>query len=279
MGRDHPIATRLSAAAMLLFVFHFAVSQDQAFVSIPSGRYTVGKKGHPNNPLRTINIDSFQICTTEITNAQFEKFINATGYLTDAERKQDALVFEPGLKDFDWINDSTAYWRFPNGISRGGISGRMNHPVTCISFSDAEAYCKWAGFRLPTLEEWEVASRAGSQHDLFFGPDRSLLHRYANIWWGRDHLEPDSTDGFLYTSPVASFAPNPWGLYDVYGNVFEFCTGQLKSDRNASVVHSRGGSWWCSAYSCNYFNSYDIGRLNRHASFSNQGFRVVKAVR
>ena len=277
MGRDHSIASRLSAATILLFVFHFAVSQDPAWVTIPSGRYTVGKKGHANNPLRTINVDSFQISTTEITNAQFAKFISATGYRTDAERIQDALVFEPGLKDFDWINDSTAYWRFPNGISKGGIDSKMNHPVTCISFSDAEAYCKWAGFRLPTLEEWEVASRAGSQHDLFFGQDRSLLHRYANIWWGKDHLDPDSTDGFLYTSPVASFAPNPWGLYDVYGNVFEFCTGHLKSDRNDSVVHSRGGSWWCSTYSCNYFNSYDIGRLNRHASFSNQGFRVVKA--
>lgn len=277
MGRNYPIASRLLAAAIFTFVCHVAFSQNPAFVTIPAGRYTVGKKGHPTNPLRTIQVDSFQISTTEITNAQFGKFISATGYRTDAERRRDALVFEPGLKDFDWINDSTAYWRFPNGVSRGGVDGKMNHPVTGISFSDAEAFCKWAGFRLPTLDEWEIAGRAGNGHDFFFGTDRSQLRRYANIWWGKDHLEADTTDGYLYTSPVASFDPNPWGLYDVYGNVFEYCTGRLPADRNESVVHSRGGSWWCSPYSCNYFNSYDIGRLNRHASFSNQGFRVVKS--
>ena len=80
----------------------------------------------------------------------------------------------------------------------------------------------------------------------------------------------------MYTSPVASFASNPWGLYDMYGNVFEFCSGKLKPGESNTIAHARGGSWWCSKNACNFFNSYDIGRVSIHASFSNQGFRVVK---
>ncbi len=250
-------------------------AQLHKFVLVPASTYTIGKKGHPVNPLRTVTIDSFRIATTETTNAQFAAFIAATGYRTDAERMHNAMVFEPGLDEFEWLEDSTAYWRFPNGITRGGIDNKMDHPVTCISYSDIMAYCRWAKLRLPTLEEWEVACRAGSSTDFFFGNDDKKISEYANIWRGHDHRVADSTDGYMYTAPVASFASNAWGLYDMYGNVFEFCTGKLQPDESASVAHARGGSWWCSSYACHYFNSYDIGRVNIHASFSNQGFRTV----
>ncbi len=246
------------------------------FVQVPAGRYQVGKLHQQLNPLRFVIIHSFSIDRTEITNGQFEKFILATAYKTDAEKHHNALVFEPGLKEFRWLTDSTAYWRFPNGISRGGIENKMNHPVTCISYSDALAYCAWAKQRLPSLEEWEIACRAGTSTDYFFGKDASSISTYANIWLGRDHLVADSTDGYMYTSPVASFKPNAWGLYDMYGNVFEFCSGKIKPSESQSIAHARGGSWWCSKNSCGFFNSYDIGRVNKHASFSNQGFRVVK---
>jgi sulfatase modifying factor 1 len=246
------------------------------FVRIPKGTYTVGKKGHFVNPLRKASIGSFSIAKTEVTNRQFAEFIQATSYVTDAERHHNALVFEPGLKEFEWLEDSTASWRFPNGIQRGGIEDKMDHPVTCISYSDIEAYCKWAGVRLPTLDEWEVACRAGSEEDYYFGKDRKIIIRCGNIWHGRDHLTSDSLDGYMYTSPVGSFEPNPWGLYDMYGNVFEFCTGKLDPSEKNTIVHARGGSWWCSKNACNFYNSYDIGRVNIHASFSNQGFRVVK---
>jgi len=188
----------------------------------------------------------------------------------------NAMVFQPGLKEFEWMEDSTAYWRYPNGISRGGIGKKMDHPVTCISYSDILAYCKWAGVRLPSLQEWEIACRAGSDSDYFFGNNRNKIKQYANIWHGRNHLTPDSSDGYMYTSPVASFLPNARGLFDMYGNVFEFCTGKLKESQSNTVVHARGGSWWCSKNACSFFNSYDIGRVNIHASFSNQGFRVVR---
>ena len=123
---------------------------------------------------------------------------------------------------------------------------------------------------------WEVASRAGVETDYFFGSTPDQIGRYANIWHGRDHLKADYSDGYMYTSPVGKFLPNPWGLYDIYGNVFQFCTGHVASDRSTHVAHARGGSWWCSAHACCFFNSVDIGTVNVWASFSNQGFRVVR---
>jgi formylglycine-generating enzyme required for sulfatase activity len=220
-------------------------------------------------------VNSFSIAATETTNSQFLQFVVATGYLTDAEKFKDALVFAPGLEEFRWLEDSTACWRYPNGKSRGGITDKMNHPVTTISYTDIQAYCQWAEVRLPSFEEWEIASRAGAATTYCWGDDADSITRYANIWHGRDHLTADSTDGFMYTAPVASFQPNAWGLYDMYGNVFEFCEGRLSSDGDKKLAHARGGSWWCSSNSCSFFNSVDIGRVHPNASFSNQGFRVV----
>jgi sulfatase modifying factor 1 len=272
---DSPNRIILGLAFLLAGMPTHAQVRD-SFVLVPKGVYTVGKAHFTQNPLRKVKVDSFYIAIYETTNRQFAAFIAATGYRTDAERRHDALVFEPGLPEFRWIEDSTACWRYPNGITRGDISNRMDHPVTCISYSDILVYCRWAKVRLPTLEEWEIACRAGTSTDYFFGDDDSTIGRYANIWHGKDHLSADSSDGYMYTAPVGSFAPNPWGLYDMYGNVFEFCSGKLDPHESSTLAHARGGSWWCSAASCHYFNSYDIGRVNIHASFSNQGFRVVR---
>lgn len=246
------------------------------FVLVKNGQYTVGKRHFQLNPLRQVKVDSFYIAVYETTNRQFAAFVEATGYQTDAEKRHDALVFAPGLEEFRWLEDSTAYWKYPNGVSRGGIDKKMAHPVTCISYSDILVYCRWAKVRLPTLNEWEIACRAGTTTDYFFGAVDSAIDRYANIWHLHDHLSADSSDGYMYTSPVGSFAPNPWGLYDMYGNVFEFCSGKLDPAESRTLAHARGGSWWCSAASCHFFNSYDIGSVNIHASFSNQGFRVVR---
>lgn len=263
--------------SLSLFVQQSVAQSDTGFVHIPKGEYWLGGRVHQLNPLRKVSTVGFDLAATELTNRLFEKFILATHYKTDAERFKNAMVFEPGLAEFKWLSDSTAYWRFPNGISRGGIENKMNHPVTCISYTDAEAYCKWAKVRLPSLDEWEIASRAGAKTTYFWGDNMEQIAEYANIWHGRDHLSPDLSDGYMYTAPVASFKPNAFGLYDMYGNVFEFCEGTLKTDpKNRRVVHARGGSWWCSNYACGFFNSLDIGRVSPHASFSNQGFRVLK---
>lgn len=258
-------------------MFWLAITQISSdFIDVPSGTYTIGKTGRLTNYRRLVTLSAFKIAAFETTNEEFAAFVRATKYVTDAERLRNAMVFEPGLKEFRWIQDQTAYWRFPNGKTRGDLKGKEKHPVTCISYRDAIAYCKWAGVRLPTLNEWEVACRAGSKTDWFFGSDVAEIGKYANIWHGRDHLKSDLSDGFMTTSPVGSFKPNPFGLYDIYGNVFELCSGKAVGDKSPDVVHARGGSWWCSRYACSFFTSVDIGSVNIRASFSNQGFRVAK---
>ena len=249
----------------------------EGFATVSAGTYRLGKAGYVENPPRQKRLAAFEIARTETTNDQFAAFVRATGYVTDAERRHNAMVFAPPLAEFHWIHDPTATWRFPNGRRRGGIENKGDHPVTTISFADALAYCRWAGVRLPTLDEWEAASRAGTTTDYFFGDDRREIGRYANVWHGPDHRKADRSDGYVTTSPVARFAPNPLGLYDVYGNVFEFCAGRLLGDRSERQVHSRGGSWWCSKNACCFYNSADVGSVDRHASFSNQGFRVARS--
>jgi formylglycine-generating enzyme len=246
------------------------------FVAIPAGTYLLGQKNHQLNPRHKARLKSFYISKYEVTNTEFAAFVKATGYITIAEIAKNALVFEPPLKEFEWKEDSTANWKFPNGIRNGGIDQKMDHPVTCICFTDILAYCKWAGVRLPTLDEWEAASRCGSRKKYFFGDDVNLIKKYANIWYGKDHLLKDTGDQYMYTSPVGSFAPNKSGLYDVYGNVFEYCSDKVNAlKNNTELAMARGGSWWCSSQACGFFNSIDIGKNNKMASFSNQGFRVV----
>lgn len=261
-----------------LFVLYSMQSMAQAndYVQIQAGSYQLGDTASLANPKRTVYIESFWISKFELTNAEFEKFVQATSYKTLAERYHNAMVFEPGLAEFRWLQDSTAYWRFPNGVSRGGIEAKMDHPVTCISYKDVLAYCTWADCRLPSFDEWEVAARAGSEGYYFEGFSKENMSEYANVWHGRDHLKADYSDGYLYTSPVGKFKPNPWGLFDIFGNVFEFCTGKLQGDGNRYVAHARGGSWWCSKNSCSAFNNVYIGSVSPNASFSNLGFRVVK---
>ncbi|MEO0473565.1 MAG: SUMF1/EgtB/PvdO family nonheme iron enzyme [Bacteroidota bacterium] len=242
---------------------------------IPSGTYGLGKEGHPNNLRRQKSIDGFAISQYEVTNQQFAAFVKASGYVTLAEKRKDAMVYREGLKEFEWFEDSTANWRFPNGVSWGGIEEKMDHPVTCISFTDAQAYCEWAGVRLPSVDEWEIASRGNLDSDIYMLSARSI-HQHANIWKGESHARIDPNENFITTSPVGTFLSNAYLLHDVYGNVFEFCADlppHLQQEKN--IVASRGGSWWCSEASCHFFNSVDIGHVHKEASFSNQGFRVV----
>jgi len=247
------------------------------FVEIPGGIYQVGEKGHSFNPLRKVEVRPFQISRYEISNEQFKLFVKNTGYITLAEKNKNAFVFRLGLDEFEWIQDSTANWRFPNGISNGGIDEKMNHPVTCISYVDALAYCEWANVRLPTIEEWEVASRGNASFNYhYFGDSLNLIYKHANIWHGKTHLMKYDSEDYVTTSPVGSFQPNPFGLYDIYGNVFEFCSNIPEAfNKLNTVAATRGGSWWCSMYACGFFNSIDIGRVQKEASFSNNGFRVV----
>ncbi len=272
----------------------FTLSVDEVvLVEVKAGTYTVGEIGHPRNPLRTIGLDAFEIGRSEVTNAQFAKFVEATGYLTDAERSGFGMTFQEGMDDWKWDSTPGATWRFPFGPSRAGIEGKQSHPVTQISFRDAEAYCRWAGFRLPSVEEWEVAARADtpSEPEAFqrpssatpmwpwgevYSPQGRLM---ANTWQGSSHRNNTMEDGHLYTAPVGQFPPNAWGLHDVIGNVFEYCTDERARDRNGDLwAAGRGGSWWCSNGTCDYFNLIDIGQMHPRATLANQGFRVARSL-
>lgn len=245
------------------------------FETIPGGSYTLGEKDHSINPSRKVTLKPFRISKYEVTNAQFQEFVKSTGYITLAEKNKDAMVFRVGLDEFEWIPDTTANWRFPNGKSQGGIEQKMNHPVTCIAYPDAKAYCNWAKVRLPSIEEWEVAS--GFFKSDFIDDDPERIYLYANIWHGKNHRDVASDETFITTSPVGYFLPYKHHVYDMFGNVFEFCDNTPVAFKDfKNVAATRGGSWWCSPNACGFFNSTDIGRIQKDASFSNVGFRVVE---
>ena len=217
-----------SAALWILLLFQ----PPAQFVRVPAGVYTVGQPNSLQNPRRQVKTTGFDISATELTNAAFAEFVAATGYVTDAERFKNALVFEPGLAEFRWLEDSTASWRHPNGVSRGNC--QPNHPVTTISYHDAEAYCQWANVRLPTLDEWEIASRAGAATLYHWGNGENQLRTYANIWHGRFPERDRGDDGFAGTSPVTAFPANGFGLYDMGGNVWQWCADWYRPDVYAS---------------------------------------------
>jgi formylglycine-generating enzyme len=249
-------------------------------VAVPAGTYRVGAEGHEWNPLRRVTVAAFEIAATETTNAQFARFVEATGFVTDAERAGFGMVFEEGMIDWQWRRTPGACWRRPFGDERFAAATHPDNPVTQISAADAAAYCAWAGTRLPTVEEWEIAARAGAETRYPWGDELAPGGKaMANIWTGTSHLRSDDLDGFTYLAPVASFPPNRWGLFDVCGNVFEYCAGGVESKNPADATHlttARGGSWWCSANTCSAYNLVDIGQMDRNGSFANQGFRVAK---
>ncbi len=248
----------------------------EEYIQVPEGDYVLGQEGHPLNPRRTVHLEAFRLCSHEVTNAEFLEFVEATGYVTTAEELGNAMNFRVGLGEYEWFEDSTANWRHPFGTKAAGIEGKENHPVTCISILDALAYCQWKKVRLPSLDEWEAACRSGDTSRYFWGTDPGLVETYGNIWINPDHRDTPVHDPHLFTCAVKQYAPNPWGFYDMYGNVFEFCSGLPPYlEGQAQLAAARGGSWWCSKNSCNYFNSADIGRVNRYASFPNHGFRTV----
>lgn len=254
--------------------------QDVRFVMIQAGRYLVGAPGHACNPRREVELDCFEISATEVTNRQFAGFIESTGYLTDAETNGFGMTFREGMDDWHWDSTPGATWRLPFGPDGPGTEDKPNHPVTQISIRDARAYCRWAGVRLPTVAEWEVAARGPYPVNRRYpwGDELAPKGEYlANTWQGESHHQNSLEDGHLYTAPVASYPPNDWGLYDVIGNVFEYVEDPTALDEKGNpLAAGRGGSWWCSEKTCSYYNLYDVGRQNVRATLANQGFRVVR---
>jgi sulfatase modifying factor 1 len=232
---------------------------------IPSGEFTMGSddsKSLPNErPAHRVHVDGFWMDEDDVTNSDFRRFVSATGYVTTAEKPVDweelkkqvppgtrkpademlkpgSLVFTPtnqpvDLRDLSqwWTWTRGADWRHPTGPG-SNIDGKDDHPVVQISWDDAVAYAKWAGKRLPTEAEWEYAARGGHEGTRYYwGNDFRPGGKWmCNTYTGQFPVKDTAEDGYAGTSPVKSFPPNDYGLYDVAGNVWQWCSDWYRAD-------------------------------------------------
>jgi sulfatase modifying factor 1 len=214
---------------------------------VPGGEFTMGSESfYPEErPLRRVAVDGFWMDDHPVTAAEFRHFVRETAYVTVAERPLDpelypdvdrellvpgSLVFRStngpvDLSDFRnwWEYVPGAYWKRP-GARGTTINGRDRHPVVHVAYEDAEAYAAWAGKELPTEAEWELAARGGLEGAIFSWGDEHVPggKAMANTWQGEFPWQNLKLDGFTGTSPVGSFPPNGYGLFDVTGNVWEW---------------------------------------------------------
>jgi formylglycine-generating enzyme len=293
---------------------------------IPAGTFTMGSDDEmfeDAHPLHKVTLPSFFIDKTEITNLAFSRFVAATHYVTIAEqppRAEDlpgvppeALVagstkFSPPSHPVPldnpgnwWVYEKATDWRHPEGPA-SAIAGRMDHPVVHVAWPDAKAYCEWAGKRLPTEAEWEYAARGGLEGKRFaWGDSTTVAGQWmANVWQGNFPDRNTAEDGYVATSPVAHFKPNGYGLFDVAGNVWEWCSDFYRADYFASspaenprgpgdsldpdepgvVKHvQKGGSFLCSDQYCVRYVVGARGKGEVNTGSSHVGFRCVKDFR
>lgn len=229
-------------------------------VWIPGGTFLMGSDNfYPEeSPVHRVAVDGFWMDEQQVTNAEFRRFAQETGYVTLAERPPnpsdypgiDPTLLVPGslvfqrpsrrvsLNDYRlwWAYLPGACWKHPEGPT-STINGRERHPVVHIAYADAEAYAAWAGKQLPTEAEWEFAARGGLDGAAFvwgdeFAPKGRMM---ANTWQGEFPWQNLATDGYEGTSPVRTFPPNGYGLYDMAGNVWEW-TSDFFTPRHPNEV-------------------------------------------
>ncbi|ODT81568.1 MAG: sulfatase modifying factor 1 (C-alpha-formyglycine- generating enzyme 1) [Pelagibacterium sp. SCN 64-44] len=274
-------------------------------VRIPGGRSFVGTdfpeiSQDGEGPERAVILADFGLEAEAVTVARFSEFVTATGYVTEAERFGWSAVFSgsrdglPGSADEGfampwWHKVDGASWRAPEGDG-STVLGRETHPVTQISWADANAFSAWVGGRLPSEAEWEHAARGGAVRRRFpWGeaePSDETI--YANIWQGSFPAHNSARDGYLGTAPVRSFEPNPLGLYNMSGNVWEWTRDNFKvrslsrmaRKRNAdALAHGekvlKGGSFLCHRSYCYRYRIAARMALAADSASSNTGFRIA----
>jgi formylglycine-generating enzyme required for sulfatase activity len=231
-------------------------------VWIPGGTFLMGSNNfYPEErPARPVSVDGFWMDRCPVTVAEFRRFVKATGYVTVAERPLDpadypgakpdllvpgSLVFRKArgpvdLSDYHnwWAYVPGASWKQPEGPG-SNLNGRNHHPVTHVAYEDAESYARWAGKELPTEAEWEFAARGGLEGAVFawgneFAPNGQMM---ANTWQGQFPWQNLGLDGYEGTSPVGSFPPNGYGLYDMGGNVWQWTCDFFTIHQPDAVTH------------------------------------------
>lgn len=325
--------TRRGASAEQVFVNDAAKNrppgeEPAGMLWIPGGQFWMGAyeedKGIFSDavPRHLVYVDGFWMDRTEVTNAQFDEFVRATGYKTIAEREIDPREFPgadpqnlvPGSAVFTppadqvpldnflqwWQYLPGASWRHPEG-PQSDLTDRMNHPVVHVAWLDAAAYAEWAGKRLPSEAEWEFAARGGLDRARYvWGEDNQPAGRcQANIWQGHFPDRNTAEDGYARSAPVASYPPNGFGLYDMSGNVWEWCADWYQPDyyqhspkRNPPGPDSsydpeepqtakrvqRGGSFLCCDQYCVRYRPGARHKGGVDSGASHTGFRCVKDI-
>lgn len=314
-----------------------AVASVDGMVHIPAGTFHMGgdnEQARPDEfPKHEVQVDAFWMDETEVTNQQFSEFVEATDYVTVAERpiiweelkkelspntpkppdsilQPGALVFQQtatpvSLQDYSqwWAWTIGANWQQPEGPG-SSIKDRMSHPVVQVAWEDAIAYAEWAGKRLPTEAEWEWAARAGQKKTIYPWGNKDVNEgeARANFWQGLFPYENKETDGFYATAPVRSFEPNAYGLYDMAGNVWEWCADwyDARYYERARLVNqtqhnpvgpnrsfdpndpytpkrvTRGGSFLCNDDYCSGYRVASRMSSSPNTGLNHTGFRCVK---
>jgi formylglycine-generating enzyme required for sulfatase activity len=273
-------------------------------------------------PIHTVELDGYWMDRTPVTNAQFRRFVKAKHYVTDAERATDShiawsIVFTPPSdmpptltnERYWWAPVPGADWRHPEGPG-SSIDGLDDHPVVQISWNDAKAYADWAGKRLPTEAEFEYAARGGLAHKRFVWGDELKPNGQwmANIWQGTFPIKNTKEDGWERTSPVKTFPPNGFGLYDMSGNVWQWCADWYRrnyygvsprsnpqgpvdgepipqgcrEDEAPNMIAmrvQRGGSFLCSDNYCRGYMPGTRGKADPHSAANHTGFRCVRSAK
>lgn len=292
---------------------------------IPPGTFQMGSKDFPDaRPVHEVELtEGFWLDSTEVTNAEFRRFVDSTGYKTIAERPLDpadfpgvpeaklvsgSLVFDPPDQPVQlhnplqwWSYIKGANWKVPEGPQRDARA-EPNKPVVQVSFKDAKAYCEWAGKRLPTEAEWEFAAKGGKDYPKYYwGEEMKPNGKWeANIYQGRFPNKNTAADGFEAIAPVKSFAANPYGLYDMDGNVWEWVADYYRPDYyteekmvdpegpassydpmepGAEKRVQKGGSFLCSDQYCRRYIAGSRGNGEVNSGSNNLGFRCAAGSR
>jgi formylglycine-generating enzyme len=278
-------------------------------VELPGGRFSMGSAApvaYPEDgegPVHDVDLSPFAIDAHAVTNGRFATFVEATGYVTEAERFGWSFVFGGFLPDdFPdtravatapwWRQVYDAWWRHPEG-PQSDLDGRGDHPVVHVSWNDALTYCAWSGTRLPTEAEWEYAAAGGLSGEPYpWGSELEPDGRHLmNVFQGTFPANNTIDDGFAGTAPVDAYPPNGYGLHNMTGNAWEWCAdwydpaAYSRSDTQdpagpTAGTHRvmRGGSYLCHASYCRRYRVTARSGNSPDGSTGNLGFRVARSV-